>query len=143
MEGQKENILSGYPNVINKTISTKNNTEITFPQIKTISNEIIKKENSQNLPLKLITNTSKENRKIIHKLFGNNNNHHLMNKKLINFQKLPSNNNKGDKDTLSLSIDKKEEIENKENSENKDMDKLDSEKYKEQEKESEKRIKCT
>lgn len=125
-------------NVINKTISTKNNTEITFPQIKTISNEIIKKENSQNLPLKLITNTSKENRKIIHKLFGNNNNHHLMNKKLINFQKLPSNNNKGDKDTLSLSIDKKEEIENKENSENKDMDKLDSEKYKEQEKESEK-----
>ena len=105
-------------NPITKAVSNRINTEVTFPQIKLKSNEIYKAQNSQPQIIKLMSNTPKENRKIKNKLIleTNNNNNIKPNfyKALISNQRLDTNNNYENKDTLSVSLEKKEEKENNE-----------------------------
>ncbi len=104
-------------NPITKAVSNRINTEVTFPQIKLKSNEIYKAQNSQPQILKLMSNTPKENRKIKNKLILETNNNNIkpnFYKALISNQRLDTNNNYENKDTLSVSLEKKEEKENNE-----------------------------
>ena len=100
-------------NPITKAVPNRINTEVTFPQIKLKSNEIYKAQNSQPQILKLMSNTPKENRKIKNKLILETNNNIKPNfyKALISNQRLDTNNNYENKDTLSVSLEKKEEKE--------------------------------
>ena len=101
-----------------KTIVSKINKEVTFPQIKTKSNEINKNQGSQPQIVKLMTNTPKENRKIQNKLILGNNAKPFVYKALLTKQRINTNNNEN-KDTLNASFDNKGE---KEKIENKEMD---------------------
>ena len=120
-------------NPITKAVSNRINTEVTFPQIKLKSNEIYKAQNSQPQIIKLMSNTPKENRKIKNKLILDNNNINNIKpnfyKALISNQRLNTNNNYENKDTLSVSLEKKEE---KENNEINDVNSLEKEKEKEE-----------
>ena len=121
-------------NPITKAVSNRINTEVTFPQIKLKSNEIYKAQNSQPQIIKLMTNTPKENRKIKNKLILDNNNN-INNikpnfyKALISNQRLNTNNNFENKDTLNVSLEKKEE---KENNEINDINSIEKEKEKDE-----------
>lgn len=97
-------------NQLNKANSNKVSTEVTFPQIKTISNDINKKENSQSQILKLMSNTPKDNRKIKNKLILGNNTKPFVYKALLTNtnQRLFTNNNVEYKEPINISVDEKE-----------------------------------
>ena len=95
-------------NPINRTIPTHLKTEVTFPQIKTISNEINKNQNSKPQIIKMMTNTLKDNIKIRDKLILGNNSKPFVYKALLTKPRMNTNNNEN-KDTISASFDKKEE----------------------------------
>ena len=95
-------------NPINRTIPTHLKTEVTFPQIKTISNEINKNQNSKPQIIKMMTNTLKDNIKIRDKLILGNNSKQFVYKALLTKPRMNTNNNEN-KDTISASFDKKEE----------------------------------
>ena len=120
---QKKQVMNEYTNKndnqIIKTIPNKANTEVTFPQIKTISKETNKNQNSQAQKVETKTNTPKENRKIKNKLILGNNKKPFVYNALLTQQRVNTNNNFENKDTMSVSIDKKEEI--KESKDNKDI----------------------
>ena len=101
-------------NQLNKANSNKLSTEVTFPQIKTTSNDINKKDNSQSQILKLMSNTSRDNKKIKNKLiFGNNAKPFVYNALLTNTnQRLFTNNDGDNKEPLNISKDNNESKDN-------------------------------
>ena len=98
----------------NKANSNKVSTEVTFPQIKTISNEMNKKDNSQNQKVKLMPNTPKDNRRIKNKLIlGNNSKPFVYKAFLTNTNQIVlTNNNVENNDPMNISIDENELKEN-------------------------------
>ena len=116
-------------NPITKTGTFRMNTEVTFPQIKIKSNEIYKAQNSQPQIIKLMSNTPKENRKIKNKLILDNNNiKPNFYKAMISNQRLNTNNNYDNKDTMSVSFERKEEKEKIESNEMNDLNGIEKEK---------------
>ena len=114
-------------NNIKKPLTSKISTEITFPQIKTVSTETLKKENSQKKIIKIMNNTQKDNKKIKNKLIlGYNKTKPFTFKGLftspnqrltINNNNINNNENIENKEIMNTSVDKKEireEIEIKE-----------------------------
>ena len=104
-----------------KNTSNKISSEITFPQIKITSNEVNKKEDFQTTQvLKTLTNTPKANKKINNRLILSNNKKPFLYKPLLDNQRLITYNNYENKDTMSASLEKKDEKESKEKIEEKD-----------------------
>ena len=115
----KKNKKNTNPRIKNTT--NKISSEITFPQIKIISNEVNKKEDFQTTQvLKTLTNTPKANKKVNNRLILSNNKKPFLYKPLLDNQRLITYNNYENKDTMSASLEKKDEKESKEKIEDKD-----------------------